>query len=219
MKRSSRKRNSSRAKGIFELSKKINNIQTNIKVYKKGHLIHFEANTDEKVDFLSNFTINVNTNKFYTSVNHKNILIGGIELPTTKRSRHKSGGKKKKVSKQIINEILKFQLDEAKQQIEKRVDRSIEKLKLKNEHEIKKYSAWTVMFMITVLTLYYSGIVGKIFGTVDGVVDVARDLVKVANKGVEVVDKGVGVIETLGKLGTIVLMVGTIAKIAKLFIN
>jgi hypothetical protein len=160
----------------------------------------------------------VNTNKFYTSVNHKNILIGGIEH-STKRSRHKSGGKKKKVSKQIINEILKFQLDEAKPKIEKRVDRSIEKLKLKNEHEIKKYSAWTVMFMITVLTLYYSGIVGKIFGTVDGVVDVARDLVKVANKGVEVVDKGVGVIETLGKLGTIVLMVGTIAKIAKLFIN
>lgn len=201
MKRSSKKRKTSRVKGIFDLSKKINNIKTNIKIYKDGHLIHFVAKTDDqKVEFFSNFTINVRTNKFYTSVGRKNVLIGGIEL-SKKRSRHQSGGKKN-------NKTLKFQLDESKQNLEKKVDRSIEKLKLKNEHELRKYSAWTIMFMITAATLYYSGIVGKIFSTVDGVVEVGRDLVKVA-------DKGVGAVERVGQMISIVIMAGLIVNLFK----
>lgn len=174
------KKRSSRLQKSLQM--KVNGVNTLITVQKKGDFIHFRG-SQKSGDEDMNFYINRKNNKFY---DENGQIIGTLkDLVRKKRSSRRSSNinissvkldaKETKLSIKITNK--KADLKSVEKQVRNIVNgsNSIEyAIKRQNalfNNELKMFAIKAFCFATTCVFLYYSGLLDKLFGVVDKVVD------------------------------------------------
>jgi hypothetical protein len=163
---------------------KVDGIETTIDIKKKGNFVHFHG---DSMGVPMDFYIDTKNNKFYGDDGQ---LIGKLDFGKKSSSIRKQNSTRmvtsrakldvKETTLSIKMKTRKSDLKNVEKQVKKlmetsnsvkKIDFEIKKQKLLFNHELSIFAFKGFCFAITCIFFYYSGLLDKLFGVADKVVD------------------------------------------------